>query len=380
MFSLLSKNKNKNLSLIIDIQSGLVRGALVSLDPGGVPHILYIASHLLQHKEEPDGSYLTSTMLKAVEEVVNRIALEGKAPNNIHYVMSSPWVISQSKTIKIHYEKETEITKGIIDEIVEGEREGFMDKFRKGNFSKEYEFDLVFIEQKVFDVRLNGYSVQDYKGKKTKDLEVSFAVTTSSKEILEKIRSSISKAVGISHEAYHSALLLQYSALRSLVGNRDEYISLHVHSELTDIVVVKRGVSSYLASFPFGTADFLRKMSKDMKSSEETVKSLISMYGDGKLETSEEEKVKKILSPTLLDWQKKCLESLGSIGEKTILPRLVYLSAHAYFDLFKNTLIETQFEVLPFDEELVDKAVIFEKGFDKSQLVGMYALALKNMI
>ncbi len=391
MFSLLSRKVHKDLSLIIDVQSGVVRGSLVSLNKNEIPHVIYLFSRTLPHKNEVDGSYLTTLMLKALEEVALKISTEGFARagevgygghslQTIHYVMSSPWIVSQSKTVKIAYEKDTEVTEASVHTLVEKERDSLIKKFHEGNLSAEYEKDLTFIEQKIFDVRLNGYTVQDYRGKKAKSFEISFAVTTSSKYILSKMEEIVGKVLRSKEQEFHSALLLQYSALRTIVGNRDEYISLHVHSELTDIVVVKRGISSYLASFPFGTAELLRRLSAALGTSEESGNSLLALHQNGKLEDTEHHRVDAILKPILAEWQSTLLSVLGTIGEKTVLPRLVYLSAHSNAELFKMTLIETKFEVLPFNYTLVEKAVAFEKTSEKSSFMGIYAVALNGMI
>lgn len=391
MSPLFSRKAHKDLSLIVDIQSGVVRASLVSLNKNEVPHVIYLFSRQLPHKTEVDGTYLTTIMLKALEEVALKISTDGFARaaeagysghslQNIHYIMSSPWLVSQSKTVKISYEKETEVTEASVHALVEKERDALIRKFHEGNLSAEYEKDLTFIEQKIFDVRLNGYTVQDYRGKKTKNFEVSFAVTTSSKYILSKIEEIVGKILRSKKQEFHSALLLQYSALRTIVGDRDEYISLHVHSELTDIVVVKRGISSYLASFPFGTAEILRRLSTALGTSEASGISLLALHEGGKLEDSEHHRVDALIKPVLSDWQSQLLSMLSTIGEKTVLPRLVYLSAHSNMELFKMTLIETKFEVLPFDYTLVEKAVAYEKSSEKSSFIGIYAVALNAMV
>lgn len=370
----------KDLSLIFDIQSGVVRATLFSGDGHSKPHIVYISSQILPYKTKVDGTYLATTMLKAVGEVASQILHVGfpqakslgytSRINRIHYVMSSPWVVSESKTVKIDYDKDTEITESTIRQIINKSVE---DSIKK-------EEDLIIVEKKIFDVRLNGYSVENYRNKKTKKLEVSFAVTTGSKYVLDKIEGTVEKTLGKKKEDFHSCLLLQYTALRSIFSGMGEYISIHIHSELTDIVVVKRGISSYLASFPFGTISLLRKISTKMKNSEETATSLLSLYQSGNLEAEEKKRFEKVLDPIMEEWQNTCLTSLGSIREKMAIPRLVYLSAHSNFELFKKNLKDTKFEIIEFDSALVDKYVVFEKGAGRSTLLGMYSLSLNNML
>jgi len=391
MLSLSLHNPREGISILIDIQSGLVRAALVLFKKNDKPHILYLVTKPILYKSKVDSQHLIILMCKTLEEVAILITEEGiprakelgydhKKIDTIHYVLSSPWVISQSKTIKMHYDVSTEISEAIVLDVVDKERKNFIDKFKEGDFDKEYEFDLVFVEQKIFEVRLNGYPVEDYKKKKIRDLEISFAVTASSKRILENIHTSVTKAIHVKNEAHHSALLLQYSSLRSIITTGDEYISVHVHGELTDIVVVKRGISSYLASFPFGTFTLVRKMSDLLKNNMETNDSLLSMYAEGKLEPKEEQEVGEVIKSVVESWLEEFLNSLNSMGNRTLLPKVIYLSSHSYYSIFKKAFADTQFEVLDFDVALVDKIVSFEKSSEESMLMGMYALALNIMI
>ena len=95
--------------------------------------------------------------------------------------------------IKLPPDNEIEIKDSVILNIINAERKNLTEKFRKDEMNKEYEFDIAFIEENIFDVKLNGYSVSDYRGKRAKSLEVSFATTMSSYKILKKIDSIVLK-------------------------------------------------------------------------------------------------------------------------------------------------------------------------------------------
>ncbi len=344
----------RNLSLIINIQSGLVRSALISSEQDG-SITLGTVSHSYTAKAHVSGAVLTSTMLAHIEENVREIVKQaGIAENSIasvHYIFSSPWIVSQSKTVKIKYENDTEITEVMVQNILHEERVILQSAFKKENSSEEHRLDLALIEQKIFNVRLNGYSVESYNGKKARTLEISFAVTWSSQKIQKKIHDAVSRVIHIPREFYHSGLLLHYVALRSLV-EKDEYIFVHVHGELTDIVVIKRELSSSIASFPFGTGTLMRKLSHALKASAETTDSTLSLYEDGKLNEAEKARIDKIILPLLANWQEQLMHSLSAI------PHSVYLSVCSssckHFGLFKKTLEGHHFDVTAFDKPLME--------------------------
>ncbi len=380
--------KHDELDLLLDIQSGLVRGALVQYKKGEKPHLIYIISKNIQFKSNVDSAYFTKMMIKAVEEVASLVLKEGFERarglglhhphlHTVHYILSSPWIISESKTIKVEFPEAREITESLVESILKKEHESLIQKYKTEG---KGEHDLTFIEQKIFDIRLNGYSVENYKGKKVQKVEISFAVTLSTNHILERIRNSVRKIIHSEKEVHHSALLLHYLSLRSLIPNHEEYISLHAHGELTDIVIVKEGISSYFSSFPFGTTTLIRKIAEAANLSEETSDSLLSIYEDGKLEETEKIKIEKVITSLILSWQSECIKTLFAVGEKSLLPRLIYLSVHSHYKIFKDALQGTQFEVLAFDDSVIDTVIKYEKKSERSPLMGMYALALKSVL
>ena len=367
------------VSLVIDIQSGLVRGALVSFEKDDIPNIIHLVSRAIVHKGHPKGDFLTEAMFSAVHEVSSQVVREGisrmklslASIASVHYILSSPWIISQAKTINIQYDVDTEITESMINKILDEERVSLLSKFKKEDLSQKYDFDLTFIEQKVFDVRLNGYSVFKYEGKKTKRFDISFAVTLSSQKILDKIHEAVSRTVHIKEKYHHSGLILQYIALRSLI-DKQEYMSVHVHGELTDIIVIKKGLSSSIASFPHGISTFFRKMSTLLRNTIETSSSMVSMYVDNHIHDIEKNRIKKVLAPLIKDWQSQLLKSFTAnqnnkiISSKDIAssdsipnfaPKLVYLSvcssSNKYYKIFKEALEEMGFEVVTFDKSLM---------------------------
>lgn len=342
------------LALVIDIQSDVVSGSLVNFRDKTLGHeTLYSTTARIPHKTHVSATYLEKIMLKAVEDLCLHIvkALPGttKEPiQSIEYILSTPWVISQSKTVKIKYEVDTEITERIIKDIIDEDRKVFL----TGNPA-----DMVFVEQKIFSVELNGYAVENYKGKRAKTLTVSFAFTLSSTKLLKDIENALHKHLHIKKHTYHSAILLQYLSSRALSLEEDEYVVLHVHGELTDIVMVKKGSNSLLASFPFGTSTLVRKVSASMKSSFEETSSILSMHGDTQLEKSQAKEVEATLSPIIKGWQAEFRKMLESIGKGIILPRAV----HLYMDspllpIFKKSL-EAEFTVLVHEGSLREKHI-----------------------
>ena len=105
MFPFLSQKEKENYSLIIDIQSDLVRGSLIASKDDKHPRILSVITNQIPRKEHVDSSYLIKMMLKSLSEILIKLAND-KYIENIDIVLSSPWVTSHSKTINIKYKEE----------------------------------------------------------------------------------------------------------------------------------------------------------------------------------------------------------------------------------------------------------------------------------
>ena len=377
------------LSLIIDIQSDKVRGTLVNFDKSknksGLLEVAYSTTVDIAFKYHVTADYVNKMMIKAVDDVALKIFKEGvsyvKEPiHSIHFILSSPWVISQSKTVKIEYENDTEITDALIQKIITEEKNILIKKYREQDKDDEnYEFDIVFIEEKIFDIELNGYSVNSYKNKKAKNLSLSFSFTLSSDKIIKKIQNSLDRIVHINREYYHSCLLLYYLAFRSHIMDEKEYILMHVHGEITDLVIIKRGYASYMASFPFGVTTFLRKASLSLKASLETTSSNLSMYENGQLDEVQSLKIENSISNVVSSWRNELKNILATTKKDFILPNVIHLTS-PHFKIFKKILENEGYRVDETDEAFADKEMTFNKESDRDRMLEMYIVALKNMI
>lgn len=343
------------LSLVIDIQSDAVEGTLVNFtSPTAEPEMLYSTVAHISKKNQSNGDYLTKMMLKSVEDLCFHIVKEGakvtREPiQSIHYILSSPWVISQSKTVALDYERETEVNESTIKGIIDADRKELV---------KKYESDMIFIEQKIFSVELNGYAVENYKGKRVKSLRVSFAFTLSSDKLIQKIHTAVSKSLHIKKEYYHSAILLQYLSSRAFTAESADFTVLHVHGELTDVVIVKKGFSAYMASFPFGISTLIRKVGLALHNSFEGTCSTLALYTDNKLDPEQVKKVENVLLPIAQGWRAECRQSLEGIGKDIALPHNVHLySEPTLSSLFKSTLEGDGFRVVIHEGSLREKHI-----------------------
>ena len=363
-------------SIILDIQSSLVRGALVEFKKEGPSVVKRVIAKSIPSSMAPTNSpRIIQKILEVAENVVEEIIKDTShhGIHSIHYILSSPWIFSELKTVKINYDGDTKITQKTIYEIVQAE-------IKKISALPDSEP----IEQNIFEIRLNGYPVSVYEGRYARTLEVSFATSFGTKRFLNKLHSGIQKIFHIRHHTYHSALLLQYRSFRTIADKHTEYIYMHVHGELTDVIIVKNGLCKHISSFPFGIVTLLRKIAHTTKQGIGSSESLLVLYESDKLNESEKQNAKKVIDPLLNAWSVLCVKSFSNSFDFIHMPRTVFLSTHSHFDLFKEALLfrnDLNFDIISYEKIIEeDGRIVFEKGSTTSPLMKMYTLALSSML
>ncbi len=378
MFSLFSNKNRGGLSIILDIQSGLVRGALIrdcqSIGGDEKIHIESIVTKSISTKTNMiNAEHLTKRVLKLVSEVVEHLSknTDGQEILEVNYVLSSPWIFSKLKHVKLEYEKEIEITSKILSDIVKEEVK-----------NNTIDTDTKPIEQKIFEIKLNGYLSEDFKRKKAHTLDVSVSTSFSSKTFVDRMANTVNKHVHAQKHNFYSALLMQYTALREILENKNEFIYIHIHSEITDIIVVKDSLCKHISSFPFGISTFLRKIAHNAKQTIESSDSLLTLFHGNKLEIGERDKVYEIINPLLKEWGDMCFKSFKENLDEISTPRTIYLHAHSHFDVFKESLLHKDlynFDVIPYETIDVGDKVVFSKGAPDSVMMRIYALAINRV-
>jgi hypothetical protein len=183
----------ETLSLIIDIESGLVRAALVLNKLGMPPRVIYtVSSPILNRVVKTHTGDLLGAMTKSLKEVTGIIAnkaipeLRAKGVtlliSKVHCGLSSPWIISKTKSVKVDYGKDVLITKEMVSKIVDTDHIEMEKKFKAEHDASsdgaKLEYDLEFIEQKIFEIKLNGYPVTNFQGKHRLCRRISFVASS----------------------------------------------------------------------------------------------------------------------------------------------------------------------------------------------------------
>ena len=123
-----SNNAGEDVVLIVDVQSSVVRSTLVLFSADAMPVTLYTYDRPVTFKPDADNQYLIKTTVMAVGENVTQAmrylslyCAHRRIPcriGTVHYVLSSPWIVSEAKTVSIKFAKNTRVTKSTIVAMV----------------------------------------------------------------------------------------------------------------------------------------------------------------------------------------------------------------------------------------------------------------------
>ena len=382
LMPLFSKKSSGPVStdLIFDVESDSVCVAIVQYESGKVPRVVYHAENEVEHKAHTDGAYLTRNMLKKLElsaadvqkaltGLTEKKAIRHPRVDRVHVVLSSPWIISKLSCVERRFERETMLRQKDAIDLLEKEREAAAKMFIVG--------DSAAIDAKLFEVKINGYPVSEYVGKRAKALEGTMVVSFSSKKLLSVIKSNINAYVRSGDEVFHSALILRYLALRSAMPHQADYIWLQVHGELTDVLVVRQGDCAVSGSLPFGYDTLVRNFARQTGESESTAMSALAFI-DSNANTSDSiEKTRTVLGEILAEWTSD-IAGLISGGREGSLPGVVYVSSARFSSAFETSLRQFSPSALVQPATTVSMApfVEFAPSVSADLSASLYAAAL----
>lgn len=305
---------------VIQIQSNEVK----SLYPSGFSPISFESN--------------TQSMSNAFNELLKQIQKTNKRIDEFEIILSTPWILSKTKTSNFHFPKPVNIDADYVSKTLEQERKEFAIIFKEANFDEIQKTDLDFVEQKVFETKINGYHVHIKKPLPAMTFTVSSSVSAISKTISTNISSSIQHYFGECRVSFHSGLLLAFIGLRYIKPELENGILVFTHGECTDITIFKMGIPHHFASLNFGTSSLKRILAKATKSTEQISESNINLFEKDELSAEEKEKLEPIISKSLAEWNKDLIEMISGLEEVVVLPKDIILFSSDNVNLFEKTL------------------------------------------
>jgi len=383
MFSKQSKDK---VVLLIDVQSSVVRSSLILISSGSPPYVFSMNEWPVPHMHIGGMQRLVTMTIKMIGEAVDsarRILYDRRMQqkelvlpesiSEIHFVLSSPWIISRARTITEVFQKPTIISRELIDGIIVRERDLDVANDVDG---------IEIIEEKIFDVRLNGYSVVRWEDKTADKLRISFAVSVAGSDTMKYLRDICSGIVRDKDVYFHSSLLLQHIGIRSILPDQNNYLLIHIHGELTDAVMVEHGTCMFFGSFPLGINNIVRSIGSATHTSQKVANSLLSLYIGKHLDQSDLSKSSiQAIEHMEKVWTAELRKLLLRSSCTDHLPRMALITSRLHEDFFISNFEAAypKINIGSFAAEQLTPFVSFIPHIEMLRLTGLYAIAVNNI-
>ena len=190
------------------------------------------------------------------------------------------------------FPEEKEISFKLVDRLIADERSKLREKSS----------DMTLVEEKVFDVRLNGYSVSKWDGAVAQTVEVSLAASFASTQFMKELEKTCTHFVGRNQISFHSSLLLHHIDIRDSLPDRPTYILIHPHGELTDVAGVDRGACVFFGSYPVGINTVKQRIMSQTNLDSAAVESAIDLHSRAELDPSHGRELSSSLDQTGRGW------------------------------------------------------------------------------
>lgn len=371
LFSFTKKNSNK-YSLVFNIGSGSVSGGIIKFTEKVGENVIYFTKENIPFQQEVSVPRHLDLMKSTLITLANKIQTEGikklitKNKNKISfdrvfYIFSSPWCISQTKTIRVKESKPFKVTESYLNKIIDEQEHKFQAEI--AGFGS-------IIEKKIIQIKANGYIVNDINNKTIKDLEISVFFTVVPEKILNVIEKAVSKTFNINNVWCHSFPLAAFSVIRNLFPQNEDFIFMDISEEITDISIIKDNIIVSNASIPLGRNHFVRNLSRVLKVSKEIADSMIKIHCAKDHDQLASLRLSMSMDDAAKEWLNKIFETLDSLKNEIYVPESIFLiTTSDLIPFLKEKLEKHDFSVLLINNNKVKSTVAVDDLIFKLELM-----------
>lgn len=383
MNSLFFKKNRTELSLAIDIESNSVSAGLFETSKNGMPKFMYVANEFFRFSNVLSAAKLLSSMARSLDLVLlhtlkyglSHLNAQGKDKYIIGRVavsVSSPWHISEIKTISLTKEIPFIVTESQIKNMVSAEEKDFESRFGSNKGANKSELEL--IDRKIVTAYLNDYQTETPFGKKASKLEIVLFTSISERRVMAKIRDTVARHFPNREPFFHNFILVAFAGIRDVFPESDNFILVQIGGEVTDIAIAKAGKLAEVVSFPLGHSILVRSLDMVCKNSPSCeLETLIKLFHEDKVKDPHRGKIKFALADAKLKWTDAFNEALSNFSGETFLPKNIFLICGGeYGKLFEDflktvnysrfTLLSESFKVTFLGDDMIDRLVNRESG------------------
>ncbi len=331
------RKENGEVSLLIDIGNGSVTGSFVLFKTKDTPLFLYSLSLPFNITEKPDATRLLENMLTLLDTLLATSWKSGfthtywkgrkKQISKVLIAFSSPWFVSKTKHIELSKEKDFIISKSFLEDVISKEETIFLNELSAGNSDNKEEVFSV-IEKGIVHSKVNGYTIDNTIGKKTRNFDAFLCLAATSKNVTDKVYDRLLKYSHVPRDSVfmHTFPLVSFTVIRDIHGTPESFVMMDITSEVTDLTLIDDGVIIASSSMPSGKNFIIRKIADSFSVSAEIASSMLNLYSAKRMGDKETEEVENVLRDVEKEWAIYLENALQELTPKMTLPGVVYLT------------------------------------------------------
>lgn len=335
------KNKDE-IVLVLDIGSGSVGGAIVSLPSKNrsqkEPIILAQKRTLMKYQDEIDFDKFAFYMKKALYETTHELLLQkaGK-PDKIYCFLGSPWYVSETRNVHIEKKEKFTTSKKMIDAVIDKELRSVIKEYEK-KYDRGNDVPKL-MENIILESLVNGYKVSDVFDKKALSLDLIMYLSVTPQSIMDGIKDTVKRVFPHSRIYFGSFIMALFNAIRIKHPKLEAHLLIDINAEITDVGMVTDGILTSFFSFPIGRNYIIRAIMKKNRVNKDQAESLFGLYTRGDMQESTKLEFKKIMDQVEKDWKNVFYRSIVEISKISGYTDVVHLVSHKDTSVFFSNIL-----------------------------------------
>lgn len=339
--------KRERTFLIVDIESGSVGAAAVTLAPHEKPRVLFTARERIAPAERLDPAHFFAATSEALKRLVAHLSRfyrdESACAHELHIFLHAPWIVSKTRAVRKEFAEPTVLTERLAAGIVQTAEQGIEENFAAAH--REIAGAVRVVEKKITEFSVNGYTVAHPYGNEARTLELTLLESFAPENAVLRFGAILSALTPLPVE-WHGAASACAGALVE-TGNDtgdDARLVLIAGSETTECVRLQGDVARSVASVPFGVRTTARAAREtgafhSVAAAEAFLSAPAS--ASATLAPARRARVEQARQDAAASWRRAVTPLLFSSGASGFFPRgATFLAAEEYLPFFEAMLRE----------------------------------------
>jgi len=378
----LGGGKTKTVALI-DVGSYSLGGAYAILSKNSAPHICYSTRIPLPVHEDATPRALLRTLEEGLQKLTSNLEHEGAAAlarscgvrhvDDVVVSVGSPWQRTQLRSHTERYPDGKRINESDIEQAKEK---------IEGALGIDPATSML-VDHSIIEVLINGYQTTKPFGKRARRMSVLGLASVIPISVHDKITNHLSKTFHIKPIKMQSTPALSYVVLRDLFAHEPDFLAAVVTGEATDLLLVKKGVLTGVATALEGVHSVTRAVSNACKSV--PAEEIPNMIESGMLHPNTVDEVKGAEREAKNVWANAVVASLADLARKYALPQTFFILSdfscrEVFTDILKRQdvhalrLGEQSFTVIGLKSQNLTDHVVFTGESDRDVFHALLAL------